>query len=67
MNESSVKIEGLRMRAAALLFRSADLKIDPESPAIKNTQFPPGELGILKHITQNFCGLIEISFMAVQV
>lgn len=55
------------MRAAALLFRSADLKIDPESPAIKNTQFPPGELGILKHITQNFCGLIEISFMAVQV
>lgn len=51
------------MRTAALLFRSLDFKIDPESPSIKNPQFASGEIKIFKNITQNFCGLIEIPFI----
>ncbi len=51
------------MKAAALLFKSPDFKIHPESPSIKNPQFASGELRIFKNITQNFCGLIEIPFI----
>lgn len=54
------------MRAAALFLKSVDFKIDLESPSIKNTQFAFGELELLKNITQNFWGLIEIPFITAQ-